>query len=112
MLLDSSRERDLLSHLGARRRRKCELRNIRLRSHDLRTGGSRPNVDHEHLVLGELGNLGLLAVGGLDTEKTTKKEEVDFEVEVDFGEVALETEDLADETIGTAKRGIDVGTNT
>lgn len=112
MLLDSSGKRNLLTLLCARGGCELQLRNIGLRGHDLGTGGGGTNVDHEDFVLGELGDLGLLAVGGLDSEETAEKEEVDFKVEVDVGEEGLKTEDLTDETIGTAEGGIDVGTNT
>ncbi len=49
----------------------------------------------------------MLAIRGLDTEETSEEEKVDFKVGVDTGEVAFETEDVADETIGTAECWVD-----
>lgn len=54
----------------------------------------------------------MLSVGSLDTEETAEKEEVDLQLDVNVRELVLETKDLTDETIGTAKGGVNAGTNT
>ena len=48
----------------------------------------------------ELGDLLLLAVGGLDAEETAEEEEVDFDVDVDGWELAFEAEDESYQTTG------------
>lgn len=112
MLLDSSAHGDLLADLCASRAGELQLGGIVLDGNDLGTGGGGTNVDHEHFVLRELGNLGLLAVGGLHTQQSPEQEVVDLDLGVNLGELALETKDETDETIGTAERGVDAGTDT
>lgn len=112
MLVDTTRQRNLLTILGTSRSGELELSTISLDGDDLRTGGGGADVDHENFVLGELGDLCLLAVGSLDTEETAEEEVVDFEVGVDGGELAAETEDETDKTIGTAEGGVHTGTDT
>ena len=112
MLLDSSAHGDLLANLCASRAGELKLGGIVLDGNDLGAGGGGTNVDHEHLVLCELGNLGLLAVGGLHTQQSPEQEVVDLDLGVDLGKLALETKDETNKTIGTAKRGVDAGTNT
>jgi hypothetical protein len=112
MLLDSAGKRNLLANLGTGRAGKLESGGIGLDGDDLGTSGGGTNVDHEDFVLCELGNLGLLAIGGLDTEQTTEQEVVDLDLGVDGGELATETKDETDQTIGTAEGGVNTGTNT
>jgi hypothetical protein len=112
VLVNSSGQRDLLSLLGTRGTGELQLCNIGLGSDDFSARSGRANVDHEDFVLGKLSHLRLLAVGGLHTEETAQKEEVDFEIGVDVGELTLETEDVTDETVGTAKGGVNTGTDT
>ena len=112
MLLDSTREGDLLTDLGTCRASELQSGGISLDGDDLGTSGGRTNVDHEDFVLCEFGNLGLLAVGGLDTEQTTEQEVVDLDLGVDGRELATETKDETDQTIGTAEGRVDTGTNT
>jgi hypothetical protein len=112
MLLDSAGKGNLLANLGTGRAGKLESGGIGLDGDDLGTSGGGTNVDHEDFVLCELGNLGLLAIGGLDTEQTTEQEVVDLDLGVDGGELATETKDETDQTIGTAEGGVNTGTNT
>lgn len=112
MLVDSPGKGNLLSDLGAGGGGELQLCNIGLGRHNLGSCRSRPNVDHEHLVLGELRNLGLLSVRSLDSEKASEEEEVNLEVGVDAGELALTAEDVTDQTIGTAEGGVDAGSDT
>lgn len=112
MLLDSSAERDLLANLRASRAGKLQLRSISLDSDHLRTRSRRPDVDHEHLVLCQFSDLGLLAVGGLYTQQPPEQEVVDFKLRVDLRQLALQTEDEADETVGTAESRVNAGTDT
>jgi len=112
MLLDSAGKSDLLANLGTGRAGKLKSGGIGLDGNDLGTSSGGTNVDHEDFVLCELGDLGLLAVGGLDTEQTTEQEVVDFDLSVDGGELATETKDETDQTIGTAESGVNASTNT
>ena len=112
MLLDSAGKGDLLADLGTGRAGELKSGGIGLDGDDLGTSGGGTNVDHEDFVLCELGNLGLLAIGGLDTEQTTEQEVVDLNLGVDSGELATETQDETDQTIGTAEGGVNTSTNT
>lgn len=112
MLLNTSRKGNLLAVLSTGWGSELQLGTVSLDGNNLCSGSGRTNVDHENFALGELGNLGLLAIGSLDTEETTEEEVVDLEVGVDGWEFATETEDETDETIGTAKSWINSGTNT
>lgn len=112
MLLDASTQRNLLAVLGARRTCKLELCAVAPDAHDLCAGGGRTNVYHEHFALGELADLGLLAVAGLNAEEAAKEEVVYFKVGVNGGKLSTEAEDEADETIGTAERRVNTSTNT
>lgn len=67
---------------------------------------------YQNFVLCELGNLGLLAVCGLDSEQPSEKEVVDLELSVNVGEMATETKDETNETIRTAERGVYACTDT
>jgi hypothetical protein len=111
VLLDSSGQRNLLSLPGTSRGGQLKLSNIGLGGDDLGSGGGGSNVNHENFVLSQLSNLGLLSVGGLDSEKTSKKEEVDLKVSVDAGKLSLYSKDVTDETVGTAESGVDTGSN-
>lgn len=112
MLLNTTGQGDLLANVCAGRGGEDELGGIVLDGGNLGTGGRGTNVDHDDLVLGELGDLGLLAVGGADTEETAQEVEVDLDLAVDLGQASLETQDETDETIGSAEGGVDAGTDT
>jgi hypothetical protein len=130
VLLDTSGQGDLLANLCAGGRCEGEAGSVGLDGDDLGTSGGRTNVDHlctcqflfsdhaqfvvsyQNFVLGQLGNLRLLAIGGLDTEQSAEKEVVDLNLGVNVGEMSTETEDETDKTIGTAKRRVDASTNT
>jgi hypothetical protein len=112
MLLDTSAQGNLLADVGTGRAGQDKLSSIVLDSGNLGTGRSGTNVDHDNLVLGELGNLGLLSIGSPDTEKTTEEVEVNLDLAVDLGQTALETQDETNKTIGSAKRRVDSGTDT
>jgi hypothetical protein len=112
MLLDSAGKGDLLANLGTGRAGELKSGGIGLDGDNLGTSSGGTNVDHEDFVLCELSNLGLLAVGGLDTEQTTEQEVVDLDLSVDGGELATETKDETDQTIGTAESGVNTSTNT
>lgn len=112
MLLDTSGQSNLLADACASRVGEDQLSSIVLDSDDLGTGRSRADVDHDDLVLGQLSNLSLLTVGSLDTKKAAQQVEVNLNLAVDFGQLALQAENEADKTIGTAKGRVDAGTNT
>lgn len=102
MLVDSSGDGDLLANFCAGRGGQGELGRIGLDTENLGTGGGGTNVDHQNLVLSQLGNLGLLAIGGLDTQKAAEQEVVDFDLGVDGGKMAAVAQNETDETISTA----------
>jgi hypothetical protein len=112
VLLDSSAHGDLLADLCAGRAGELQLGGIVLDGDDLGTSGGGTNVDHEDFVLRQLGDLGLLAVGSLHTQKSPEEEVVDLNLGVDLGKLALETKDETDETIGTAESRVDASTDT
>ena len=112
VLLNSATDGDLLANFRASRAGQAELSGISLDTNDLSTGSSGTDVNHENFVLSKLGDLGLLAVGGLDTEQTTEKEVVNLDLGVDGRKAATMTENETDETIRTAKGGVDTGTDT
>jgi hypothetical protein len=103
MLLDSSANGNLLTNLRAGRAGQAELGSIGLDTQDLSTGGSGTNVNHQNLILSQLGNLGLLAIGGLDTEQAAEQEVVNLNLGVDSREAATVAKDETDQTISTAK---------
>lgn len=112
MLLDTSAQGDLLANVGAGRAGQDQLGGVVLDGGYLgaRRGGT--NVDHNDLVLGQLGDLGLLAVGGSHTEQATEQVEVHLNLTVDLGEASLEAQDETDETIGSAESWVDASTDT
>ena len=112
VLVDSSADGDLLSHLGTGRAGQAELGGIGLNTHHLGARGGRADVNHEHFVLAQLSDLGLLAVGGLDTQQAAQQEVVDLQLGVDGGEAAAMAQDETDKTIGTAQSRVDAGTHT
>lgn len=102
MLVDSSGDGNLLANFCASRGGQGELGGIGLDTQDLGTGGGGANVDHQNLVLGQLGNLGLLAIGSLNTQKAAEQEVVDLNLGVDGGKMAAVAQNETDETISTA----------
>src|ERR1700753_4192752 len=101
MLLDTARQTNLLSNLRAGRTCQTQLCNVGLDTQHLCASRCAPNVDHEDFVLGELGDLCLLAVFRLDTQKASQQEVVDLQLAVDAGQFATKAENLANKTIGT-----------
>jgi len=67
---------------------------------------------YQNFILCKFGDLGLLAVGGLDTEQSSEKEVVDLELSVDVGEMSTKTKDETDETIRTAEGRVHASTDT
>lgn len=112
VLLDTSAEGNLLTNVRASRAGKLELSGILLDSDNLGTSGSRTDVHHDNLILGKLVNLGLLAIGSLDTKKAAEKVKVDLNLAVNLRKASLETKDETNETIGSAEGRIDASTNT
>lgn len=112
MLLDSPADGDLLANLRTGRAGQLEFGHVGLDTQDLGAGSGRSDVHHEDLVLGQLGDLGLLAVGRLDTQQAAQQEVVDLELGVDGGQAAAVAQDETDETVGTAQRGVDAGSDT
>lgn len=112
MLFDTSTQGNLLANVGTGRAGENQLGRIVLDGGNLGTRGRGADVDHDDLVLGELGHPRLLAVSSPDTKEALEEVKVDLDFAVNLGQAALETEDEADETIGTAKCGVDAGTNT
>lgn len=112
MLVDTSAESHLLTDICADGAGQDQLSSVVLDSSDLSTSGRGANVDHDDLVLGQLGDLGLLAVGRLDTKQASEQVEVDLDLAVNVGQLALEAQDETDQTIGTAEGRVDLGTDT
>lgn len=102
MLLNSPTDGNLLANFCAGGRGQRQLGGIGLDTQDLGTGGGGTNVDHQNLILSQLGNLSLLAVGSLDTQKAAKQEVVDLDLGVDGGKLAAVAQNETDETISTA----------
>jgi hypothetical protein len=67
---------------------------------------------YQDFVLCKLGYLGLLAVCSLDTEQSSEKEVVDFELGVNVGEMSTETEYESDKTIRTTQSRINACADT
>ena len=109
MAINPPTQRNLLANLRTRRTRQAQLRGIGLDAHDLGTRGRGADIDHQDLVLRQLGHLGLFAVGGFDAEEAAQQEIVDLEFGVDGREAALEAEHEADEPIGAAQGRVDAG---
>ncbi len=107
VLLDAPAQRNLLANLGARGTRQAQLGRVGLDAHDLGARGRRANVHHQNLVLGQLGYLGLLAVGRLNAEQAAQQEVVDLELRVDGGQAAAQAEHEADEAVCAAQCGVD-----
>lgn len=103
MLLNSSADGNLLSDLCAGRAGQAELSSIGLDTQNLSTSGSGTNVNHQNLILSQLGNLGLLAIGSLDTQQAAEQEVVDLDLGVDSRQAATVAKDETDQTISTAK---------
>ena len=112
MLVDTTAQSNLLANVCASRAGENQLGGILLDGGNLGASRSRANVNHNDLVLGELGNLGLLSIGGPHTKQTAEEIEVDLDLTVDLGETALEAEDETDQTIGSAKGRVDAGSDT
>ena len=112
MLFDTSAEGNLFTNVCASRAGKLELSSILLDGNNLGTSGSRTDVHHDNLVLGKLVNLGLLALGSLDTKKPAEEVKVDLNLAVNLRKASLKTKDETNETIGSAEGGIDASTNT
>lgn len=104
MLLNSSADGNLLANLCAGGAGQAELGSIGLDTQDLSTGGSGTNVDHQNLVLSQLGNLGLLAIGSLDTQQAAEQEVVDLNLSVDGRQAATVAKDEADQAISTIEK--------
>ena len=79
MLLNTSRESDLLSDLGTCGRSKLDFGKIALDGKNAAASGRRADVDKEELVLNELGDFCLLLVICLAAEQPTQQEERNFQ---------------------------------
>jgi hypothetical protein len=112
MLLNSSRQGNLLADFCTSGTRQAQLGNITFDTEYFGTSSRAANVDHEDFVLCQLADFCLLAVFGLDAEKTPEQEEVDFEVGVDGRKLAAKTQYVTHKTIGTAQGRINASTNT
>eukprot|EP00982_Pelagococcus_subviridis_P009373 30919-Pelagococcus_subviridis.AAC.7 len=107
VLLHPPRQRHLLALLRAHRRRELQLREIALHRDDARARAHRPDVQHEHLRLGELRNLPLLlAPLRPHAEQPPKEEEVHLQLREHLRELPDLAEDLPDEAIRARQRGV------
>ena len=79
MLLNTSRECNLLADLGTCRRSELYLGKITLDGEDTATGGCRTDVDEKELVFDKLGDFCLFLVLRLDAKQSAKQEQADFE---------------------------------
>lgn len=76
MLVDTSTQRNLLPYLRACRAGQTQSSGIGFDRHDFGACCYAADVDHENLVLGQLGYLCLLSILCPDAEKTAQKEVV------------------------------------
>lgn len=109
MLLNPPRQRHLLPHLRARRRRQLQLRSIRLHRHNLRARRRRPNIHHQHLVLRQFSDLRLFAIRSLHTEESSQQEVVNLQLGEDLRQTTLQPQHESNKTIGTAEGRVDAG---
>ena len=72
MLLDSARERDLLSDFRASGRRQLDLGQVRLDAQHASAGGRRADVDQEELALDQFPYLGLFLVLRFHAQQSAK----------------------------------------
>jgi hypothetical protein len=79
MLVNPSRQRNLLSYISACWLSQLYLRHIGLYGDNSPATGCRSDVDEEQFTLGEFLYFCLFFVVGFNSEKTTEKEKVDFE---------------------------------
>ena len=108
VLLDAPAERDLLAVLGAHRAGELQLGEVVLDGEHARAGAHAADVEHQHLALGQLRDLGLLlALLGAHAEQAAQQEKVDLELCVHIGQRADLTEHLADEAVGARERRVD-----
>ncbi len=107
MFIDPPAQRNLLPNLRTRRTGQTQLRRIGLDVHDLCPRRRRADVDHEHLVLRQFRDLGLLAVRRLDAEQATEQEVIDLELGVNGGQTAPQAEHEPDEAVGATESRVD-----
>lgn len=111
MLFDPPRQCNLLSNLRAGRARQDQLRHVDLGCDDLGAGRGAADVDHDHFVLGQLADLGLLPILGLDSEQPPESKVVDLELCIDGWQRSLEPENVANQSVGSAEGWVDLGSH-
>lgn len=83
MLVNTSTQRNFLSYFGACRAGQAQSSGIGFHGHDFGACCYAADVDHENLVLGQLGYLCLLSILRSDAEKTAQEEVVHLQFRVD-----------------------------
>ena len=111
MLFDPPRQCNLLSNLRAGRARQDQLGHVDLGRDDLGAGRGAAYVDHDDLILRQLADLGLFAVLRLDSQQPPESEVVDLELRVDGRQRSLETENVADQSVGSAEGWVNLSSH-
>eukprot|EP00053_Salpingoeca_punica_P000980 m.31340 g.31340 ORF g.31340 m.31340 type:complete len:328 (+) comp10710_c0_seq1:216-1199(+) len=107
VLLHAPAQRNLLAVLCAHGLGEGDLGQIGLDGNDAAASRERANVDHQHLVLRQLDDLGgLLVTLCAHTQEAAQEEEADLQLRVDGRQGANRAEDLADHAVRAAERRV------
>lgn len=110
MLFNTTTQGNLLAKLSARRTRQHNLCHVSLDTHDTTTGTGASNVHHQDFSLCEFLDLCPVARAGasLDAEQLAQQEIIDLELCVNLGQLSHGAEDVADKSVGTAQRRVNL----
>ncbi|KAH3666217.1 hypothetical protein OGAPHI_004406 [Ogataea philodendri] len=112
MLVDTSGQRNLLVYFRACWRGERQSGHVCLDGHHSCSRGGRANIHHQHVVNLELSHTGLFLAVGLDSQQSSQKEVVDLDVCENRRQVALRTNNLSNQTVGSTQSRVDVGSHT
>lgn len=113
VLIDLPAESHLLADLGAHRVLQTDFRQIVPHGLDLAGTRQRADVDHQHLALLQLLDLGaLLGALSAHTEQSPQQIERDLDILEDVRQLADAAQQLAHEPISAADLGIDLRADT
>lgn len=113
MLFNTSTQSNFFTNLGTSRRSKHNLCHIRLDTQHPSPSGSGSDVNHQNLILGKFGYFGLFHVSvAFYTKKLPQQKIVYFQFGVYERKFAYSTQDMANETISSAKGWIDFSAHT
>mmetsp|Transcript_236 Transcript_236/g.920 ORF Transcript_236/g.920 Transcript_236/m.920 type:complete len:280 (+) Transcript_236:142-981(+) len=107
VLLDAAGQRHLLALLGAHRRRELQLGEVGLDRHHARARAHRPNVQHQHLRLGQLRHLALLlAPLRAHAQQPPEQEKVNLQLGEHLGQFTNLAQHLADQPVRARQRRV------